>query len=40
MRFLVAVKIDVLRQLLASYADRLVDQYVVVTETRVRFAAR
>lgn len=35
-----AIKIDVLRQLLASYADRLVDQYVVVTETRVRFAAR
>ncbi len=33
-----AVKIDVLRQLLASYADRLADQYVVVTETWVRFA--
>ena len=35
-----AVKLDVLRQLLASYADRLVDQYVVVTETRVRFARK
>jgi len=35
-----AVKIGVLRQLLASYADRLADQYVVVTETRVRFAGR
>jgi len=35
-----AVKIDVVRQLLASYADRLADQYVVVTETRVRFAGR
>ena len=35
-----AVKIDVLRQLLASYADRLADQYVVVTETRVRFAGK
>jgi len=33
-----AVKINVLRQLLASHADRLPDQYVVVTETRVRFA--
>lgn len=36
----VAIKIDVLRQLLSSYADRLADQYVVVTETRVRFAGR
>ena len=27
-----AIKIDVLRQLIASYADRLTDQYVVVTE--------
>ena len=35
-----AVKIDVVRQLLASYADRLGDQYVVVTETRVRFAGK
>ena len=35
-----AIKIDVLRQLIASYADRLADQYVVVTETRVCFAGR
>jgi predicted nuclease of predicted toxin-antitoxin system len=35
-----AIKIDVVRQLLASHADRLADQYVVVTETRVRFASR
>jgi predicted nuclease of predicted toxin-antitoxin system len=35
-----AVKIDVVRLLLASYADRLADQYVVVTETRVRFARK
>ena len=35
-----AVKKDVLRQLLVSYADRLSDQYVVVTESRVRFAGR
>jgi predicted nuclease of predicted toxin-antitoxin system len=35
-----ASKIDVLRQLIASYADRLADQHVVVTETRVRFAGR
>ena len=35
-----AIKIDVLRQLIASYADRLAGQYVVVTETRVRFAGR
>ena len=34
------VKLDVLRQLLANYADRLADQYVVVTETRVRFARK
>jgi predicted nuclease of predicted toxin-antitoxin system len=31
-------KIETLRQLLESYADRLTDQFVVVTETRVRFA--
>ena len=35
-----AVKIDVVRQLLANYSDRLTAQYVVVTETRVRFAGR
>ena len=33
----VAVKIDVLRQLLSSYADRLADQYVVVTENARAF---
>ncbi len=33
-------KIEVLRQLLESYADRLEDQFVVVTETQVRFASR
>jgi len=33
-------KVDVMRQLIASYADRLADQCVVVTETRVRFAGR
>jgi len=31
-------KIDVLRRLLSRYPDRLPDQFVVVTETRVRFA--
>jgi len=31
-------KIDVLSQLLNSYANRLPDQFVVVTEERVRFA--
>lgn len=31
-------KIEVLRQLLESYADRFEDQFVVVTETQVRFA--
>ena len=35
-----AVKIEVLRRLLQSYADRLSDQFVVVTETKVRFARR
>jgi predicted nuclease of predicted toxin-antitoxin system len=32
-----ANKIQVLRQLLESYADRFEDQFVVVTETQVRF---
>jgi predicted nuclease of predicted toxin-antitoxin system len=31
-------KIDILSQLLSSYADRLPDQFVVATEERVRFA--
>lgn len=31
-------KIETLRKLLENYADRLPDQFVVVTETRVRFA--
>lgn len=31
-------KIHVLRKLLELYADRLADQFVVVTETQVRFA--
>ncbi|HEV2860397.1 MAG TPA: DUF5615 family PIN-like protein [Pyrinomonadaceae bacterium] len=33
-----ANKIEVLRRLLEGYADRLADRFVVVTETRVRFA--
>lgn len=33
-------KIEALRRLLRSYADRLADQFVVVTETKVRFARR
>jgi len=33
-----ANKIDVLRRLLERYADRLVGNFVVVTETKVRFA--
>jgi len=33
-----AVKIETLRRLFRSYADRLFDQFVVVTETKVRFA--
>ena len=33
-----ANKIEVLRQLLEGYADQLPDQFVVATETRVRFA--
>lgn len=35
-----ANKIAAMRSLLASYADRLPDHFVVVTETRVRFARR
>jgi predicted nuclease of predicted toxin-antitoxin system len=34
------IKIDALRRLLVEYADQLADHYVVVTETRVRFAKR
>lgn len=33
-----ANKIDVVRRLLEGYADRLADSFVVVTDTRVRFA--
>jgi predicted nuclease of predicted toxin-antitoxin system len=33
-----AVKIETLRRLLERYADRLPNNFVVVTETRVRFA--
>ena len=33
-----ASKIDTLRRLLRDYADQLADQFVVVTETTVRFA--
>lgn len=33
-----ASKIEVLRRLLEGYEDRLADRFVVVTETRVRFA--
>jgi predicted nuclease of predicted toxin-antitoxin system len=33
-----ANKIEVLRRLLVGYADRLEDQFVVVMDTRVRFA--
>jgi predicted nuclease of predicted toxin-antitoxin system len=33
-----AVKIETLRQLLENYSERLSDQYVVATETKVRFA--
>ena len=32
------VKIEVLRQLLKSYTEKLPEQFVVVTETKVRFA--
>ena len=34
------VKIEAIRLLMDRYADQLVDNYVVVTETRVRFARR
>lgn len=33
-------KIEVLRRLLAAYADRLADHFMVVSETRVRFARK
>jgi predicted nuclease of predicted toxin-antitoxin system len=33
-----AVKINTLRQLLSNYPDNLADRFVVVTETRIRFA--
>lgn len=33
-----ANKIDVLRRLLQNYPDKLLNRFVVVTETRVRFA--
>lgn len=33
-----AIKIDVLERLLSVYADRIAGQFVVVTETRIRFA--
>jgi predicted nuclease of predicted toxin-antitoxin system len=35
-----AVKIRVLNRLLSAYADRLPDQFVVVTEEKVRFATQ
>jgi hypothetical protein len=31
-------KVETLRRLLAEHADHLADRFVVVTETRVRFA--
>jgi len=34
----VVVKVETLRHLLESYSDRLADNFVVVTERRVRFA--
>ena len=34
----VSNKIETLRRLLAAYADRLADHFVVVSEARVRFA--
>jgi predicted nuclease of predicted toxin-antitoxin system len=33
-----AIKIDVLERLLSAYADRIAGQFVVVTETKIRFA--
>src|SRR5574341_23825 len=35
-----SVKIEVLRRLLVNYSDRLADQFVVVSERRVRFAQK
>ena len=44
MRFIVDectfVKISVIQRLLAGYADQLVDKFVVVTETKIRFARK
>ncbi|MDW7680252.1 MAG: DUF5615 family PIN-like protein [bacterium] len=34
------VKIETLRRLLEKYADQLTDRFVVVTETKVRFARK
>ncbi len=34
------IKIDTVRRLLERYSDQLADKFVVVTETRVRFARR
>jgi len=34
------VKISVIQRLLAGYADQLADKFVVVTETKVRFARK
>jgi hypothetical protein len=33
-----ASKIDVLQRLISAYADHIPDQFVVVTETKIRFA--
>ena len=33
-------KIEILRRLLDGYADRLADHFIVVSETRVRFAKK
>jgi len=33
-------KIEIIRQLLKSYADQLIDSFITVTETQVRFAHR
>jgi predicted nuclease of predicted toxin-antitoxin system len=35
-----AIKIETIRRLLVTYPDQLADQYVVVTEERVRFARK